>query len=256
MPSPMFHAADGYDRLMGRYLPTLAPAFADAAGVDAGQEVLDVGCGPGGLTRELAGRVGADHVSGIDPSEPFVVACRERVPGATVLVGTAESLPFDDDAFDAALSSLVVGFMSDPSAGVREMARVTRPGGGVALNFWDVRRMPALGVFWTAAGRAIGATPNDRALVGATEGDLPRLLTAAGLDDIDSGEIEAVAHYDDVDDLWSGYTVGVGPIGVYVGALPADDAAAVRAALTEDLGEGSFTLTATAWVATGRVPGS
>ncbi len=254
MTNPMFHAADGYDRLMGRYLPTLAPAFADVAGVTAGQHVLDVGCGPGGLTRELAGRVGAERVSGIDPSEPFVAACRERVPGATVLVGTAESLPFDDDAFDASLSSLVVGFMADPQAGVGEMARVTRSGGVVALNFWDVRRMPALGVFWTAAGRAIDATPNDRALVGATEGDLARLLTAVGLDDVDSTEIDAVGRYDGVDDLWSGYTVGVGPIGAYVAKLSADDAAAVRAALTEDLGEGPFALTATAWVATGRVP--
>ncbi|TAK69054.1 MAG: class I SAM-dependent methyltransferase [Actinomycetota bacterium] len=252
----MFHAADGYDRLMGRFLPTLAPAFADAAGITAGQRVLDVGCGPGGLTRELAARVGPSQVTAIDPSAPFVAACRQRVPAATVLTGVAEELPFSDSTFDAALSSLVVGFMSDAPAGVRQMARVTRPGGVVALNFWDVLRMRSLQVFWQAAARAIGAVPNDRALVGAREGDLAELLIAAGLVDVVATEIEAVGNYDDLDDLWSGYTEGVGPIGQYVAALDAAQLRAVRAAVAEDLRQptGPFTLRATAWVATGRVP--
>jgi 2-polyprenyl-3-methyl-5-hydroxy-6-metoxy-1,4-benzoquinol methylase len=68
--------AEAYDRLMGRYLPTLAPAFADAAGVRTSMRVLDVGCGPGGLTRELVARTGADAVAAIDPSPSFVRACR------------------------------------------------------------------------------------------------------------------------------------------------------------------------------------
>lgn len=65
---------------MGRYLPTLAPAFADAAGVGPGRRVLDVGCGPGGLTRELAVRTGAAGVAAIDPSEPT----RATRPGGVV----------------------------------------------------------------------------------------------------------------------------------------------------------------------------
>src|SRR3712207_6294336 len=83
--------AAGYDRLMGRYLPTLAPAFADAAGVTADMRVLDVGCGPGGLTQELVTRVGACSVAAIDPSPPFVRACRDRNPGADVREGVAEA---------------------------------------------------------------------------------------------------------------------------------------------------------------------
>src|SRR6266567_7477927 len=77
-------AGEKYDRFMGRYLPTLAVAFADAAGVQAGKSVLDVGCGPGGLTRELVERVGAENVAAIDPSPPFVEAARERNPGVDV----------------------------------------------------------------------------------------------------------------------------------------------------------------------------
>jgi ubiquinone/menaquinone biosynthesis C-methylase UbiE len=105
--SRSFHApAQGYDALMGRYLPTLAPVFADAAGIEAGQRVLDVGCGPGGLTRELVARVGARRVAAVDPSEPFVQARRDRNAGVDVRIGVAEDLAFDDATFDAALAGM------------------------------------------------------------------------------------------------------------------------------------------------------
>src|SRR3954469_24950046 len=138
---------------MGRYLPTLAPAFADAAGVRAGMRVLDVGCGPGGLTRELVERTGAERVAAIDPSPQFAAACRERFPGADVRDGGAEQLPWEDGTFGAALASLVIALTGDPDAGAREMARVTRPGGTVALCMWDVPGggMTMLSTFWAAA---------------------------------------------------------------------------------------------------------
>ena len=154
--------AEHYDRFMGRYVPRLAVALADAAGVRAGMRVLDVGCGPGGLTRELAARVGEDHVAAIDPAEQFAAACRARNPGADVRVGAAEELPFDDGEFDAALSSLVIAFMRDADAGAREMARVTRPGrrrGRVHVGH-PGRRDDDAQHFWRAARRS---TPRPRA---------------------------------------------------------------------------------------------
>src|SRR6516164_9255784 len=117
---------------MGRYSRHLSAQMADLAGVAAGQTVLDVGCGPGVLTTELAARVGADAVTAVDPSERFVDAVRSRVPGATVELASAESLPFPDDEFDAALAQLVVHFMTDAVAGLEEMRRVTQAGGAVA----------------------------------------------------------------------------------------------------------------------------
>src|SRR5881398_2310094 len=145
--------AEHYDSFMGRYLPTLAPAFADAAGARAGMRLLDVGCGPGGLTRELVARTGAERVAAIDPSPQFAAACRERFPRADVRDGGAEALPWEDGSFDAALASLVIAFMRDPDAGLREMARVTRPGGTVALCMWDIAGggMTMLRLFWSAA---------------------------------------------------------------------------------------------------------
>src|SRR5687768_4468848 len=106
---------------MGRYSSPLSPLLADLAGIAAGQRAFDVGCGPCALTAELVARVGASHVSAVDPSESFVAAARDRHPDVDVRVGTAEQLPFDDGAFDAALAQLVVHFMADPPVGVREM---------------------------------------------------------------------------------------------------------------------------------------
>src|SRR5699024_10520012 len=107
------------------YSRLLAPQMADLAGVRAGQGVLDVGAGPGALTAELVRRVGAGAVSAVEPSAPFVEALRARNPGVKVVQANAEQLPFDDDAFDAAIAQLVVHFMTDPVAGLREMRRVT-----------------------------------------------------------------------------------------------------------------------------------
>jgi ubiquinone/menaquinone biosynthesis C-methylase UbiE len=113
---------------------------------------LGVGCGPGALTAALVERLGTASVCGADPSEPFAEACRARLPGVEVVVAAAETLPFGDCRFDAVLSQLVVNFMGDAEAGVREMARVTRPGGVVASCLWDYAgEMTLLRAFWNAA---------------------------------------------------------------------------------------------------------
>src|SRR5450631_3983890 len=98
-------------RFMGRYSEPLAARFADLAGVGPRQRVLDVGCGPGALTAELASRTGVDAVSTVEPSASFAAAVRERLPGVDVRRSPAEQLPFPDGAFDAAMAQLVVHFM-------------------------------------------------------------------------------------------------------------------------------------------------
>src|SRR5688500_12592442 len=129
--------AEVYDQFIGRYSPLLAQAMCETADIRPGQRALDVGCGSGALVARLADLLGAENVAGIDPSEPFVGASRARVPGARILVGSAESIPFGDREFDATLSQLVVNFLADPEQGLREMSRVTREGGVVAGCVWD-----------------------------------------------------------------------------------------------------------------------
>src|ERR1700722_16616154 len=142
---------------MGRYSEPLAVQFADLARVGHGQRVLDVGCGPGALTAELVRRTGADAVSAVEPSASFVAAVAERLPGVDVRRSAAEQLPFPADAFDAALAQLVVHFMADPVAGLREMSRVPRPGGVVAACVWDhAGERGPLTPFWSA-GRELHA---------------------------------------------------------------------------------------------------
>lgn len=145
-------AAAAYDRFMGRWSRLISPGMADLAGVGPGMRTLDVGCGPGALLTELVARLGADSVTGVDTSESFVAAARERHPGVDVQLAPAERLPFPDDVFDAALAQMVVHFMADSVAGLREMARVTRPGGSVVACVWDhAGHQDPLRVFWAAA---------------------------------------------------------------------------------------------------------
>ncbi|TCN58425.1 methyltransferase family protein [Rhodococcus sp. SMB37] len=248
--------AEHYDRFMGRYTPSLAVALADAAGVVPGQHVCDVGCGPGGLTRELVTRVGAGNVAAIDPAHRFAVACRERNPGVDVREGVAEELPWPDGAFDTTLSSLVIGFMNDPDGGVREMARVTRPGGAVASCMWDVvgGRMTMLRVFWTAVRQVDPAIIGETRMAGTSEGDIAARFRRAGLLAVVDGTITAEASYVDFDDFWEPFAYGVGPAGQSFVALPEKDKARVRELCREALPLGAFTLDAHAWYARGTVP--
>ena len=81
-------------------------------------------------------------------------AVGQRLPGVTTVVGSAESLPHEDATFDACLANLVVHFMADPVAGLREMARVTRPGGTVAATVWQhATPTTPLTPFWKAVRR-------------------------------------------------------------------------------------------------------
>ncbi len=248
--------AEQYDRFMGRYAPTLAVALADAAGVASGMRVLDVGCGPGGLTRELVARVGAAGVAAIDPAPQFAGACRERHPGADVRVGAAEQLPWGDGEFDAALSQLVIGFMRDPDRGVAEMKRVTRPGGTIAACMWDTATggMTMLRIFWQAVHSIDPAVPGEKQFAGTAEGDIAGRFARAGLADVEGGALNARAHYAGFEDFWEPFTFAIGPVGEYLASLSEERQAAVREACREALADGPFALDARAWFARGTVP--
>ena len=248
--------AEQYDRFMGRYTPTLAVALVDAAGVGPGMRVLDVGCGPGGLTRELVARVGAANVAAIDPATQFSEACRARTPGADVRVGVAEELPWRDGEFDAVLSSLVLGFMRDPEQGVREMTRVTRPGGVVAACMWDIAEggMTMLRLFWNAVRAVAPGADGERSLAGTARGDIEARFVRAGLVGVVGGALSAQADYAGFDDFWEPFTFAVGPSGQFLRSLPTEQQAKIREACRPALSEGPFSLDARAWCARGTVP--
>lgn len=256
-----FHeSADAYDRLVGRYGSQLAVALIDFAKVEAGMSALDVGCGPGALASALARRLGTPMTHAVDPSKPFVDACRARLPGVEVLVAPAEALPFADRMFDAVLSQLVVNFMRDPRAGLSEMARVARPGGVVAACVWDYAgEMTLLRAFWDAA-RDVDpdrAADADEGVVmpWCREGELTDLWRDSGLRDVRFGALWVSATYTGFEDLWSPFPTGIAPSGAFCKSLGDDGQAALRERLRRrlDVGDDAFELTARAWAVAGNV---
>jgi SAM-dependent methyltransferase len=240
---------DAYDRFMGRYSRLLAPQLADLAGVTVGQRVLDVGSGPGALTAELVKRLGEEAVAAAEPSATFVAALRERLPGVRAEQAAAEALPFADGEFDVAIAQLVVHFMADPVAGLREMARVTRSGGVVAACVWDHagERSP-LAVFWRAARELDPGARDESGLAGAHEGHLAELFRAAGIGDVREAVVEAPFAPASFEEWWEPFTYGVGPAGEYVTALGDDERTALRERCRELLPEAPR---AVAWAARG-----
>ncbi|MEP6851980.1 MAG: class I SAM-dependent methyltransferase [bacterium] len=248
-------AADAYNRFMGRYSEPLAVVFADAAGVGAGQRILDVGCGPGALTAVLVERLGADAVAAVDPSQPFVAAVRARLPGVDARRASAERLPFPDDSVDAALAELVVHFMPDPVAGLAEMARVTRPGGVVGACVWDhAGGGSPLSVFWRAARELDAEARDESGLAGAREGHLAELMTAAGLRAVESTRLSVTVEVASFADWWEPFTLGVGPAGAYVASLENERRDALADRCRQLLPDEPLDISAAAWTAFGRVP--
>lgn len=254
---PFVAGGEAYDTFMGRYAVPLAPLFADVAGVTAGQRALDVGCGTGALTGELVRRLGAEHVTGCDPS-PLLDACRARHPGVSLQAGAAEDLPFDDRSFDICLAQLVLHFVSDAPQALREMRRVVMPGGRVAACVWDEDGMEMLSAFADAVRDVDGEVPG-RLLRWAfgQPGELSRFFTEGGLEDVTETTLRVESSYADVEELWSSFMLAIGPAGLHLASLSPHGRERLRTAYRARVGspDGAFTLGAVAHAAVGTVPG-
>jgi SAM-dependent methyltransferase len=249
-------SADAYDRHVGRYGPSIAIELLDFADLSDPGRVLDVGCGPGALTAALAKRFGEERVAAVDPSEPYVEACRSRLPGVELHVAGAQALPFQDGVFDTVLAQLVINFLPDAPSGVAEMRRVCAPGGTVAACVWDYADgMTMLRAFWDAA------VATDPAAAELDEGRMPHcdpeslgdLWRGAGLREVESAPISARASYLDFEDFWSSFPLGVAPSGAYCASLGPEDQERLKSACRERLGDpdGAFELGARAWAVRG-----
>ena len=105
----------------------------DLAGLDGGELVADVGCGNGAYLAELAGRGHAGPVLGLDLSPGMLRAAHDRAPGAGLTVADAATLPLPGGVLDVALAMHMLYHVPEPAAAVRELRRVTRPGGRVLV---------------------------------------------------------------------------------------------------------------------------
>ena len=249
--------ATAYGLFTGRFSEPLAREFADVVGLTPGLRVLDVGCGPGALTQVLVESLGATVVSAVDPSEAFVAAARARLPGVDVRRASAEELPYAEGSFDAALAQLVVHFMVDPVAGLREMARVTRASGVVAACVWDnAGGSGPLSPLWREAQGLDPATSDESGGAGAREGHLAELAREAGLARIESLRLTVEVPFATFHEWWEPLTLGVGSGGAYVRGLEEAAREALRERLEQVLGPAPFTVSASAWCVRAEVNGA
>lgn len=131
-------AAEVYERC---FVPAIfgqwASRMVDIAQVASGDRILDVGCGTGVLARVAADRVGDDRVTGLDLNEGMLGVARRLRPQFDWCQGDAVALPFADASYDVVMSQFALMYFGDRVAALKEMMRVLRPGGRLAVAVWD-----------------------------------------------------------------------------------------------------------------------
>lgn len=247
---------------VGRWSRQVAREFLAWLSVRADRRWLDIGCGTGALSETILGKAAPSFVCGIDPSEAYITFVRENLQDvrAHFEVGDAQLLPIETEAFDAAVSGLVLNFVPNPQRALAEMARVTRPGGVVAGYVWDYAEgMELMRYFWDAA---IALDPSARDLDEAERFPLCRpellinLFGSARLHDVEVRAIEVPTIFRDFDDYWTPFLGGQGPAPGYAMSLSEEHRALLREHLCASFPiapDGSIRLSARAWAVRGTV---
>lgn len=259
----MFAESDAYELFMGRWSRKLAPSFAKFASIAERDSVLDIGSGTGALSFAIAGAVPSARVTGIDHSPAYVKFAQSKAPSdrVTFQVGDAQALQLPNAAFDKTVSLLVMNFIPDHTKALREMMRVTKPGGAVAAAVWDYGDgMQMLRVFWDEAVKLDPAIAkrDERNMPLCRRGELAALWKANGLQQVDEQPLTIEMSFASFDDFWRPFLGGQGPAGAYAVSLPEPKRAALEAALRRRvLGtkpDGPFTLQGRTWAVKGTVP--
>ena len=256
---------DGYELQMGRWSRRLAVLFVRFSGINAADRVLDMGCGTGNLSASLVASPGIRNVKGIDLSPVYIDYAKRHNgdPRIDFAVGDACALAFADGSFDHALSMLVLQFIPQPERAVREMCRVTRPGGTVAAAVWDARGgFLAYRMFWDTAAMLDPAANERRAKSFARPIGLPGGLghawQAAGLKDVVEDTLTIRMEFKSFADFWTPNEGRDGPTADYIGTLAASAKAKLREAIEraylDGERDGPRSYAATAWAVKGTVP--
>lgn len=256
-----WHSGDAYERYMGRWSRRLAPRFLQWLAVPTGRHWLDVGCGTGALSAAIVESCAPRSVTGAEPSEGFLATARQRLPAHVVLHrAVASALPLPDAAVDAAVSSLVLNFVPDAHAALREMARVTAHGGLVAACVWDYsEKMDLIRYYWDAAAQlgllAPGQDQGERFAICRPDA-LAAAFAGAGLQQVELSAIELPMRFADFDDYWQPFLGGQGPAPAHAMSLPEAERHRLREHIRERMpaqGDGTIALAARAWAARAAV---
>lgn len=257
-----WESGEAYERYVGRWSRKVAIEFLRRLAQPHGLIWADIGCGTGALLSAILAMCEPAQVYGIDASDNFIAQARLRIsdPRASFRVADATRLPLDAGACDATVSSLMLNFVSDHEAAVREMVRVTRPGGVVASYVWDYAGgMQMMRLFWEAAGEV---TPEDAKL---DEGQrfpicqpepLAALFTSAGLKTVSVDAIDIPTVFENFDDYWAPFLGKTGAAPTYLASVSDAVQEQIQMRLRSRLAmpdDGPITLTARAWAVQGIV---
>ena len=250
-------AGDAYERYMGRWSRLVAVRFLDWLGAPADAAWLDLGCGTGALTQTILARCEPRSIVAIDQSADFVAHARAATSDTHVRmrfeVGDAQKLPLPDASVDVAASALVLNFVPDRIAALRELKRVVRPGGLLSFYVWDYPGggMGFMTAFWKAA---IALDPKaaelgeGRRFAFCNPEGLTALCAEGGWPSATVAPIEVETRFGSFEDYWLPFTLGAGPAPGYCASLPEEKRAALKQRLKQDVGgDGPVSFTARAW---------
>lgn len=190
----------GYDAAFGPVSRQTVGPTLDAAKIGAGMRVLDVCTGPGMLVEAALGR-GASGV-GLDFSHEVVELARGLVPAGEFQQGDAQRLPFPDDGFDAIVCGYGIMHVPEPEIALREMFRVVRPGGRVAVSVWDsTTPNNGFGLIYAAVGAHgsfdVSLPHGPDFFQFGTEAKMRAALAEIGFSNVDTTLVEQDWHVDD-----------------------------------------------------------
>lgn len=255
-------SSQAYEQYVGRWSRKVATEFLYWLAPVPNLEWADVGCGTGALSSAILDICEPSAVHGIDSSEGFVSQARLRIrdPRARFETGDATHLPWESTIRDVTVSGLVLNFVRDHESMMREMARVTRPGGRVAAYVWDYAGgMQMMRHFWDAA---IAVSPTDAKLDQAERfplchpGPLRALFERAGLKSVVVRAIDIATVFQDFDDYWNPFLGRTGAAPTYLAAVGDEVRERIRLHLKSRLTPprgGPIELTARAWAVQGAV---
>ena len=255
-------SGDRYELRMGRHSRSLAPLLVAFAATSAEGKALDVGCGTGNLAVELAKNPNLTSIEAFDFSPAYIAYAKTRGADPRINFQTADAcaIPFNDGSFDLTLSMLVLAFIPEPQRAVREMVRVTKPGGTVAACMWDLRGGLVYGrMFWDTAA---AIDPNALDLRGKSlsrpitrQGGIAGELEAAGLRNVQETALTIAMTFADFKDFWAPFEGQEGSFAAYVAGLDTAQKERFKSALClaylDGSSDGPRTYFASAWAASG-----
>jgi trans-aconitate methyltransferase len=255
-----WNEANNYEHYVGRWSRRVAPQFLAWLNPETNRSWIDVGCGTGALSQAILTACAPHRLLAVDRSADYVASVSNHSSDAMLRVAAdASALPITNTSFDLAVSGLVLNFLPDPARMIREMMRVLRTHGQLALYVWDYAgRMDLMRYFWDAV---VELNPQAAHLDEAQRFPVCRpdalrdLLASQGLENVEVRAIDVDTTFRDFADYWTPFLGGQGPAPGYVASLGEAERTELRALIRSRLApapDGSISMIARAWAARGK----